>query len=378
MKLFCIQPGASTSTADVYKGLVGGLHQLGHEIIYYQLDQRIARAGAWLDFNWKEAKKKNPDVIEPNTADILFQACGDSIVKAMWRKPDWVIVVSSMYYPKLFLKMLKTSGQKVGLLLTESPYDDEWQFSLAAVVDVVWTNERSSLENIWICNPNTYYLPHAFDPAKHNTEIESDMPEHDVVFVGTGFQERVDLLEGVNWDGIDLGLYGTWDLINSRSQLKQYVRAEEIDNEKAAALYRKAKIGINLHRTSKGFGSHAPRIVNAESLNPRDYELAACGCFFISDYRAELSDIFGDMVPTFSNSADMEKLIRIFLEDEKKRKSIAAMLPRCVRGHTWLERSKQLVSDLDRVTEGGMNWRNITDEKARFTCPSPLPARRFR
>ena len=59
MKLFCIQPGASTSTADVYTGLVGGLKELGHEIIYYQLDTRLSRAGAWLDYCWKEAKKNN-------------------------------------------------------------------------------------------------------------------------------------------------------------------------------------------------------------------------------------------------------------------------------------------------------------------------------
>jgi hypothetical protein len=142
-----IQPGASTSVSDVYTGLVGGLKELGHEIIYYQLDTRIARAGAWLNFSWEEAKKKNPDVVEPTTADILFQACGMSIPIALLKKPDWVIVVSSMYYPKLFLKMLKQAGMNLALLLTESPYDDEEQYSLAAVADVVWTNERTSLDN---------------------------------------------------------------------------------------------------------------------------------------------------------------------------------------------------------------------------------------
>ena len=348
MKIFTIQPGSSWATADVYTGLVGGLKKLGHDVLNYQLDTRIARAGHWLNFCWEEAKKKDPDIFAPTTADILFQACGDSVVKAMWKKPDWVIVVSSMYYPKLFLKMLKQAGLRVALLLTESPYDDEQQFPLAATVDVVWTNERTSLEMLHICNPNTYYLPHAFDPAKHNTEIQSDTPAHDVVFVGTGFQERIDLLEAVDWTGIDLGLYGSWDLLNPHSKLRQYIRAEEIVNEKTAALYRKAKIGLNLHRLSKGFGGYVPRISGAESLNPRAYELAACGCFHLSDYRAEIDEIFDGLVPTFTTALELEKQIRGWLKDDKLRESIADKLPSVVAGHTWLERARQMVSDLER------------------------------
>jgi spore maturation protein CgeB len=351
MKIFAIQPGASTSTADVYNGLVCGLKDLGHEIVNYQLDTRIARAGHWLEFCWQEANKKNPEIPKPTTADILFQACGDSVVKAMWHKPDWVIVVSCMYYPKLFLKMLKQAGLKVALLLTESPYDDDEQYALAAVADICWTNERTSVENLTICNPHASYLPHAYDPVRHcvSNGNSDNVPSHDVVFVGTGFQERVDLLESVDWDGIDLGLYGTWELVNSRSKLNNYIRDEEISNSTAAALYRKAKIGLNLYRTSKGFGSHAPKITKAESMNPRAYELAACGCFHLSDKRAEVDEIFTGLVPTFSDGRELQSQIHGWLEDEQLRKEIAKKLPQCVVGHTWLERSRQMVTDLECV-----------------------------
>jgi spore maturation protein CgeB len=364
-RIMVIQPGASTSVSDVYTGLVGGLKELGHEIIYYQLDTRIARAGAWLNFCWEEAKKKNPDVVEPTTADILFQACGMSIPIALLKKPDWVIVVSSMYYPKLFLKMLKQAGMNLALLLTESPYDDEEQYSLAAVADVVWTNERTSLDNICLANPNTHYLPHAYDPARHcpsngnpwpsvpadgQKYFRDGIPAHDVVFVGTGFKERIETLERVNWDGIDLGLYGTWELLGWNSKLKKHIRDEEISNDMAAALYRKAKIGLNLHRTSKGFGSHGPKITKAESLNPRAYELAACGCFYISDDRMEVRELFGEHVPTFSTPSHLERQIRFWLEKDEERRMIAEQLPAKVSGHTWLERAGQVVENL---TQGG-------------------------
>ena len=333
----------------MFNGLIGGLKELGQDIANYQLDARIARAGHWLEFCYQEAKKKDPDIVQPTTADVLFQACGDSVVKAMWHKPDWVIVVSCMYYPKLFLKMLKQAGLKVAILFTESPYDDEQQFALAASVDMCWTNERSSLENIRICNPNTFYLPHAYDPVRHcvNNGDHPEVPSHDVVFVGTGFQERVDLLQSVDWEGIDLGLYGAWELVNSRSKLKKCIRDKEIDNSVTAALYRKAKIGLNLYRTSKGFGSEAPKISKAESMNPRAYELAACGCFHLSDKRDEVDEIFTGLVPTFSDGRELQSQIHGWLEDEQLRKEIAKKLPQCVEGHTWLERSRQMVTDLE-------------------------------
>jgi spore maturation protein CgeB len=255
-----------------------------------------------------------------------------------------------MYYPKLFIKMLKQAGLRVALLFTESPYDDEQQFALAASVDLCWTNERTSVENLSICNPETYYLQHAYDPARHspNGKPDEDVPSHDVVFVGTGFQERVDLFESVDWSGIDLGLYGSWELIKERSRLKQYVRDDEIGNHVAAALYRKANIGLNLYRTSKGFGSLAPRISSAaESLNPRAYELAACGCFHFSDYRAEVPEVFGDAVPTFKNGAELEGLIRHWLKQKEDREAIAAKLPQLVDGETWLNRARRMVSVLE-------------------------------
>ena len=351
-RILLIQPGASNSTADVYTGLIGGLKELGHEIICYQLDTRIARAGAWLNFCWEEAKKKNPDHAEPATTDILFQACGMSIPIALLKKPDWVIVVSSMYYPKLFLKMLKACGMRLALLLTESPYDDEEQYGLAAVADVVWCNERTSLKNMRLANPNSHYLPHAYNPARHCPVNGDgpDVPAHDVVFVGTGFAERCELLEAINWDGIDFGLYGTWELLSHDSKVKKYQRDEEISNERAAALYRNAKIGLNLHRTSKGFGSRGPKITKAESLNPRAYELAACGCFHISDNRAVVGELFGEHVPTFDTPAQLERQIRFWLKKDEERRMIAEQLPAMVAGHTWLDRARQVVDDLK---EGG-------------------------
>ena len=81
-----------------------------------------------------------------------------------------------------------------------------------------------------------------------------------------------------------------------------------------AALYRAAKIGLNLHRSSATYGRNMPRILHAESMNPRAYELAATQSFQISDWRPEVQETFVGAVPTFQSAAELERLIRALSE----------------------------------------------------------------
>ena len=121
---------------------------------------------------------------------------------------------------------------------------------MAELVDVVWTNERTSVASAL---PNARYLRHAYDPARHRplSEPGRDVPAHDVVFVGTLWQERIDLLSAVDWSGIDLGIYGSADLFDDRfpspdnarkrTILEPYLHIGFVDNERTTALYRAAK-----------------------------------------------------------------------------------------------------------------------------------------
>jgi spore maturation protein CgeB len=147
-------------------------------------------------------------------------------------------------------------------------------------------------------------------------------------------------------------LYGTWvGLGLKRSLLRTAVRGEEVSNETAASLYRRAKIGLNLYRTSIGFGKHAPSIHHAESLSPRAYELAACGVFHLSDARAEVSEVFGDLVPQFRTPQEASVLIRRWMPDEAGRRRIASALPACVAESTWVERATRVIGDVQTMLQ---------------------------
>ena len=69
MRLLCIHPGASISTADIYNGYVEAFQDLGHEVSGYLLDRRIEIAGGWLKAMWLRSDRQLP---KPSTASILY------------------------------------------------------------------------------------------------------------------------------------------------------------------------------------------------------------------------------------------------------------------------------------------------------------------
>lgn len=353
MKILAIHPGASTSTHDVYSGIVRALEAKGHKLVKYELSHRISQAGAFLTHSWKQTKKAGQNLPRPNGADILYLAHGDVLLRALHHDCDWVLIFSAMYTPAHIIKILKKAGLKVAVLLTESPYNDSEQAMIVKHADIAWTHERLSVDFLRMTNPNVHYLPHAYDQDIHNfaSDREDEIRSHDVVFVGTGFRERVDLLSAVDWTDIDFGLYGIWQM-GSKSKLRRHMVAGETPNDVTAGLYRNAKIGLNLFRRSRTFDRFSEKIERADSISLRTYELAACGCFFISDPRPELFEIFGDLVPTFSNAEELEDLIRRYLGDPAERERIARLLPEAVRGHTWAERASQLMSELESYERG--------------------------
>jgi hypothetical protein len=345
MKILLVHPGASMSTADVYTGLHAALLARGHTVWEYALDQRIERAGAYMSFCWRKAGKAASGLQQPTPGDILYRAGEELVARALRVMPDVVLIVSAMYIHPDVLELLRRACLRVAIMFTESPYDDARQWRLLPFADVAWANERTSAREAGIA-----YLPHAWSPERHiaaSTDDDDNMPAHDVVFVGTSFQERIDLLGATDWTGIDLALYGNWsNTLGSRHRLRQFIRGGYVENADAAKLYRRARLGLNLYRTSRGFGKNVPMVTTGESLNPRAYELAATGCFTISDYRQEVEEVFGDLVPTFDGPETLRAVVDRWLPDEAGRARVRAALPGVVREQTWHARAAQMEQDL--------------------------------
>lgn len=355
LRLLCCHPGASWATADVYWGLMHGLKYHDVDVVAYRLDQRYAASTSALNWLWRTKKKTEPNLERPNAADVSYHASVGALEMALRHRVDAVVVVSAMLLHPDVLIMMKEAGLRVVVLFTESPYDHASEMKVAQIVDGGWTNERTVVPAFRAVNPRFGYLRHGFDPLVHRTDtpIDTSVPAHDVVFVGTGFRERYRWFNSINWTGINLGLYGTWDTRLLNKPIRASVVPGPIANDRAALLYRRAKIGLNLYRTSQGWGPNAPSIRHAESVNPRAYELAACGTFFLSDYRLESAEVFGNLVPMFRSPIEAAALVRRWLVDDAGRQRIAAALPAQVAEASWIHRTKTVLGDLQQLLQIG-------------------------
>ncbi len=301
MRVHVVHPGVNWSLSDVYDGVCYGLRANGVELVPMLDADRIIVV--------------NGNLHEPETI-------------RQWRSICPVFV-----------------------LCTESPYDFDQEVERIRAADGGWTHERLSVAPLSAANQHVSYLPHAWHPERHRpSEPDPRVRAHDVVFVGTGFSERVEWFNRIDWTGIDLGLYGLWDGMGLSDDLERHVVQYVTPNDQTIALYRRAKMGLNLYRRKGGLKG-GPRLeMRAESLNPRAYELAACGVFHLSTAREEVFETFGDMVPLISGTREMAKadeaIIRDWLNSPGVRASVSARLPNCVAGDSWVVRALQILQDI--------------------------------
>jgi len=337
MHLLVVSPGASWSTADVDAGVRAGLEAHGVEVSRYLLTERIERSKRWMYTEWRRARRADPGFLRPTIADIFYHAGVPLLERALRLEPDAVLVVSAMFLHPDLVILLRRAHRRVYVLFTETPYDLAQELKVAALVDGCWTHEASAVDAFRAVT-RAGYLPHAWHPARHSPIAQASdaaFTAHDVVFVGSGFPERLAWLSAIDWTGIDLGLYGHWDL-KPGHPLAPFVCGGTTSNADTTALYRRAKLGINLYRDAPG----------AVSLNPRAYELAACGVPHLSTPRAEVSAKFGDLVPQVSTPAEAEAAIRGLLADDARRAAVRDALPGLVRGDSWADRITTLLGDL--------------------------------
>lgn len=335
MRILVVGSGHGFSTKDVGDGIVAGLLANGVETLTYPLHatfeamEMLVSAARIVGY---EPEGGYPDPINLGTMGIPGYA--------MARRIDLVLFVHGLNVPASIPVTLKRGGYTTALYCTESPYETDREANAAQFYDWVFTSERAAVRLFTNNRPDTVqYVPHAYNPVTHTPEGTHADP-CDVFFCGTRYPERDALLNGVDWAGInvvDKTLdYQRQDMAKALSQI--------VENGVAASYYRSAKISLNHHRQTTDFTTKATIAAgSAESLNPRAYEVPACGGFLISDARAELDDVFGTSVPTYTDSGSLEHLIRYYLAHEDERQELAGRQAKAVQEHSWTHRARTMI-----------------------------------
>jgi len=333
IKLAVLSPSAPTGSHDCFTGFTRAFRLLG-----YHTDAILGHVTYrdWNEFFRLTGISRGLINYTYTQEDIIKSASLNCVIKTMEFAPDVLIIIDGTGIHRDAWMWWRRLGVPTFVIGTESPYFDNYVTHIAELathtfVNELITHERTGLE----------YLPMGYDSEIHHRMIVNSSWRHDVVFVGSGFPERIEIMNSVDWSGIDLQFYGQY-MIPEDSKLAPYYKSAMIPNAETSLLYNGAKICLNLNRTSIDRDGNI-RVEEAKSLSPRAYEIAACGGFMISEYRYEIHNVFGDLVPTFTDPAELDELIRYWLPRDKERREIGDELVKISKKHSYINRAKIVV-----------------------------------
>lgn len=349
MRLMVVRPGPSFSVADVCRGWTRAFGELGVEVgdlNYDDIFDFYVRARLQLDAG--EGRKRKRHVQAMSVPDAMHAASRQILAQAFKFWPDVVFVVSGFWVPTDVCDVLRARGMKVVLLCTESPYQDDQQFAMAAHVDVVLLNDPTNIARFRARHPDVRYVPHAYDPAVHHPGPSTAALECDFAFVGTGYPSRAEFFSAVDWTGIDFRLAGMWTSVEG-TDLERFVIHPLEDcyfNDETVELYRSCRVSANLYRARSGdLEANLPELNAGWAMGPREVELAACGTFYLREPRGESDEVLG-MLPAFTEPAEFEDLLRFYLDRPDLREKLAGEARAAIAERTFVEHARALLETL--------------------------------
>ncbi len=190
-----------------------------------------------------------------------------------------------------------------------------------------------------------HYLPAACDPQVHAplslSEEEKRRWGSPISFVGAGYYNRQESFARLS--RYPFKIWGSeWPLCKPFDKLVQE-ESRRLAPEEYVKIFNATDINLNLHSSSE----RADVDPTGDFVNPRTFELAACGAFQLVDERSLLSEAFtpGEEVVTFRSTADLRDKIDYYLERPEERLRIAQQgRARALRDHTYEKRLQQMLS----------------------------------
>ncbi|CAG5090743.1 Spore maturation protein [Thermobacillus xylanilyticus] len=270
-------------------------------------------------------------------------------------RPDLVLVLNGLHvFPDDHLEQvdrIREMGIRTAVWFADDPYVTEQTVAIAPHYDVVVTHERSTVELYRSLGcPEVHHLAFAADIERFRPVTPPAAYRCDVCFIGQAFWNRVETFDAIAEELADLNVFiagGLWERLKSYGLLKRAIRPGWLPVDESVLYYNGAKIVINLHRTAEPGSDNA----NASglpglSVNPRTFEIAACGAFQLTDRREDLEAYYrpGLELETFDSPAELAAKIRHYLKHDDERRRIAVRgLARTLREHTYTARAGSLL-----------------------------------
>lgn len=316
------------------------LSRLGHLVECFEAP---AFHGAYTALKDLRVSGERLEHLENSFLQVVSQAV---LAKVESFEPDLVLALAQAPLSRAVLRKLRKDGVVTAMWFVEDfRLFTYWQ-SFAPYYDffAVIQKEPFLTQLAGIGQPNALYLPLAADPEFHRplelSTVERRRWGSDVSFMGAGYPNRRlafrQLLRhdfkiwGSDWDG-DPVLAAHVQLGGAR-----------IDPADCVRIFNATKVNLNLHSSI----DTGKLVSQGDFINPRTFELAACGAFQLTDGRALLPEAFAaDEIATFGGMDELLALIDYYLARPEEREVVAARArQRVLREHTYEQRMASLIA----------------------------------
>lgn len=260
-------------------------------------------------------------------------------------EPDLVLAMAQAPLNHQALKRLRRDGVTTAMWFVEDYRLFTYWKSFAPFYDIFAVIQKEPFidELAAIGQPNAFYLPLAAQPEFHKPLDLSPVDQRkfgaDVSFMGAGYpNRRIAFREIVNYD---FKIWGTeWEGDHVLEPIVQ-MKGRRVTPDECVKIFNATKINLNLHSSIQ-----ADNLVNhGDFINPRTFELAACGAFQLVDKRQLMPESFAvDELATFDSMDEFIEKIDYFLNHPNEREAfIVKSRERVLTDHTYIQRMRSLV-----------------------------------
>ena len=291
-------------------------------------------------------------------AELVISTPEAMLETASNERPGAVLVMNGLHvFPPDHLEQIagiRALGIPTAVWFVDDPYFTEDTSVISKHYDHVFTHELgcisfyrdlgvASVHYLPLCvNPNMFY-PRRTDPGH----------QYDIVFIGNAFRNRTELIDRLSpflKKRKTLIVGGFWERLTTYDEMAPFIRGELIPPTETARFYSGAKLVINIHRPWEGGHDNRNTFqLPSRSINPRTYEIAACGTMQLTDVREDLGRYYrpGYDLETFASAEELLVKMKYYLEHEEERRRYALRsLRTTLRNHTFTARMPQLLDVL--------------------------------
>jgi spore maturation protein CgeB len=265
-------------------------------------------------------------------------------------QPELAIVTGGHRISPETVQRLKVQGVVPILWTIDAPLNFQPLIEAAPSYDHVFCQGTEAIELLEKAGiEGAQWLPMACDPDSHHpldcSVADREKYGSDVVFVGSYYRERANLLEKIA--AFDLAIWGPgWDLLEGHSPLRRCLRGAHTTPDEWLKIYSCSRIVLATH-----YQDPQGRFPVYQA-SPRIFEVLACGAFLICDRQRDVLALFedGTDLVCFSDAADLAGKIGHYLTRADERSGIAAQgRKKVLESHTYVHRIESLLFRVGRL-----------------------------